>query len=179
MWSMLCCYVRITELCHCHWKWPQFNLYILTEFLNLVTKCFVSLDLCDQSTVSWLAPHIHVCRSGFTTLWHNIRAINVSYVPWAHALSRFIDCCFQKYKTYTALANKTLWHSTRSSEDRPSAALSISRSTEWNWSMTLISNHDRCVCWHKMGRMVRETWHHHHSVCLQQQHFSLLLYQSR
>lgn len=177
---MLCCYVRITDLCHCHRKLPQFNLYSLTEFFNLVTnKIFCVIGPMWSEHRSWLAPHIHVCRSGFTALWHNISAINVSYVPWAHALSRFIDWRFQKYKTYTALANKTSWHSTRSSEDRPSAALSISRSTEWNWSMTLISDHDRCVCRHKMGRMVRETCHDHHSACLQQQHFSLLLYQSR
>lgn len=121
---------------HCHRKWTQFILY--------------SDD--RQNGPMWsehrsrLTPHIHVCRSRFTTLWHNIRAINVSYVPWAHALSRFIDCCFQKYKMYTALANKTSRHSAQSSEERPSAALSISWGTEWNWSMTLISDHDRCVC---------------------------------
>lgn len=159
---------------------PLSHLHILTEFFFLVTnKMFCVFGPMWSEHRSSLAPHIHVCRSGFITLWHNIRTINVSYVPWAHALSRFIDCCFQKYKTYTALANKTSWHSAQSSEDRPSAMLSISWSTEWNWSMTLINDHDRCVCRHKMGRMVRETCHHRHSACLQQQHFSLLLYWSR
>lgn len=128
---------------------------------------------------SWLPVHIHACRSGFTAPWHNIRAINVSYVPRAPALSRFIDCCFQKYKMYTALANKTLQDCARSSEKWPSAALSISWSIEWNWSMTLISDYGRCfpgdTRWEDDGR----TCHHHYSVCLHQQGFPVILYQSR